>query len=139
MRVRNEKRAISSNITFNPIESVHNALTRFTISNEYTKHTHKHTPPHFYHSLLVSRCKWKLDMFIVFRTNGDMQYSGDVYFSIVIYIQHVCKCELGRAKKKVQRKKKFKTGNSIPLSMSFELCLRILLQLGTIIVNTIRI
>lgn len=63
-----EKRAISLNITFNPIEFVHNALTRFTISNEYTKHAYKHTCEHssvrIYSHILKTRCKWKLDLFI---------------------------------------------------------------------------
>lgn len=49
---------------------------------------------------------------------------GDVYFPIVIYIWHVL-----NVSEKKKAKKKIKTGNSIPLSISFELVCMCLLML----------
>lgn len=47
-----------------------------------------------------------------------MLYSGDVYFSIVIYIQHVSKCEHERKKKKKELRREIQF---LSLSMSLEL------------------
>lgn len=121
---RKRKRAISLNITFDRIESVHNALTQFSISTECTQNTHSHFCKYFVGRVGTQTHWFSVQMEIGYvscvrhKWKCVVQWRRLFSYSNLYTARSKCDCN---NKKHWRERKKIKTGNSIPLSMSFEL------------------